>query len=44
MDYDLKKALKTAEIVFKRRKVNFDSKEKAILSEIFNLTYRNRRA
>jgi UDP-N-acetylglucosamine diphosphorylase/glucosamine-1-phosphate N-acetyltransferase len=44
MDYDLKKALKTAEIVFKRRKVSFDSKERSILSEIFNLTYKNRRA
>lgn len=43
-DYDLKKAVKTAEIVFKRRNKAFDKVEKAILSEIFSLTYKNRRA
>lgn len=44
MDYDLKKALRTAEIVFKRRNIRFDAIERAILTEIFNLTYKNRRA
>jgi UDP-N-acetylglucosamine diphosphorylase/glucosamine-1-phosphate N-acetyltransferase len=44
IDYDLKKALKTAEIVFKRRNIVFSAVEKAILTEIFNLTYKNRRA
>lgn len=43
-DYDLKKAVKTAEIVFNRRNKAFDKVEKAILSEIFSLTYKNRRA
>jgi UDP-N-acetylglucosamine diphosphorylase/glucosamine-1-phosphate N-acetyltransferase len=43
-DYDMKKAVKTAEIVFARRNKLFDKKEKSILSEIFSLTYKNRRA
>lgn len=43
-DYDMKKAVKTAEIVFARRNKPFDKKEKTILSEIFSLTYKNRRA
>lgn len=43
-DYDLKKAVKTAEIVYARRNKPFDKVEKAILSEIFSLTYKNRRA
>jgi UDP-N-acetylglucosamine diphosphorylase/glucosamine-1-phosphate N-acetyltransferase len=44
IDYDLKKAVKTAEIVFARRNKPFDKVEKSILSEIFSLTYKNRRA
>lgn len=44
IDYDLKKAIKTAEVVFARRNKPFDKNEKAILSEIFSLTYKNRRA
>ena len=43
-DYDMKKAVKTAEVVFARRNKPFDKKEKSILSEIFSLTYKNRRA
>lgn len=43
-DYDMKKAVKTAEVVFARRNKPFDKKEKTILSEIFSLTYKNRRA
>ncbi|PKP52824.1 MAG: glucose-1-phosphate thymidylyltransferase [Bacteroidetes bacterium HGW-Bacteroidetes-1] len=44
IDYDLKKAIKTAEIVYARRNKNFDKVEKAILTEIYSLTYKNRRA
>lgn len=44
IDYDLKKALKTAEVVYKRRSKAFDITERRIFTEIFNLTYKNRRA
>lgn len=43
-DYDIKKAAKTAEIVYARRNKPFDKVEKNILSEVFSLTYKNRRA
>lgn len=44
IDYDLKKALKTTAIVFERRNKPFDKIEKDVLTEVFNLTYKNRRA
>ncbi len=44
IDYDLRKALKTAEIVYARRAKTFDTKERQILQHIYNLTYKNRRA
>ncbi|MBW7848085.1 MAG: GlmU family protein [Bacteroidales bacterium] len=43
-DYNLKKAFKTNEAVFLRRNKTFDKTEKDILTEIFGLTYKNRRA
>lgn len=44
IDYDLKKALKTTAIVFERRNKAFNKIEKDVLTEVFNLTYKNRRA
>lgn len=44
IDYDLKKALKTAEAVYARRSIDFDNLERKIFVEIFNQTYKNRRA
>lgn len=44
IDYDLKKALKTAEAVYARRQKDFDNLERKIFVEIFNQTYKNRRA
>jgi len=41
--YDLKKALEVAEIVYKRRGIPFDSIEKELLSDVFNITLKNRR-
>ncbi len=43
-DYNLKKAFKTNEAVFARRDKKFDRVEKDILTEIFSITYKNRRA
>lgn len=43
-DYDLKKAFKTNDAVFSRRNKKFDKTEKDILTEVFGLTYKNRRA
>ncbi len=43
IDYDLRKALKTAEIVYARRAKTFDATERQILQQIYNLTYKNRR-
>lgn len=44
VDFELKKAVKIAKAVYERRNKIFDQMEIAILSEIFNLTYKNRRA
>lgn len=44
VDYQLRKALKTAEVVYARRGKKFDNIERKIFSEIFNMTYKNRRA
>ena len=44
IDYDLKKALKTAEAVYARRQKDFDNLERKIFVEIFNQPYKNRRA
>jgi len=41
--YDLKKALEVAEIVFKRRGIEFDEVEHELLTDVFNLTLKNRR-
>ncbi|MCG8699792.1 MAG: GlmU family protein [Bacteroidales bacterium] len=38
MAYALSKALKTAEIVYSRRNLEFDEDEKAILTQIYNIT------
>jgi UDP-N-acetylglucosamine diphosphorylase/glucosamine-1-phosphate N-acetyltransferase len=41
--YDLKKALEVAEIVFKRRGLAFTGIEKDLLTDVFNITLKNRR-
>ena len=43
-DFDLKKAIKIATAVFKRRGLEFDRTEQSILKEIYSLTHKNRRA
>ncbi len=43
-DFDLKKAIKIATAVFKRRGFEFDRIEQNILKEIYSLTHKNRRA
>lgn len=44
IDYELKKAFKTIEKVFERRNKVFDENERMILTEVFNQTFKNRRA
>lgn len=44
IDYELKKAFKTIEKVYERRNKVFDKTEQAILTEVFNQTFKNRRA
>ncbi|MBG0781905.1 MAG: GlmU family protein [Bacteroidales bacterium] len=44
VDFDLNKALKIANAVYKRRGVALDKVEMSILKEIYNLTHKNRRA
>lgn len=41
--YDLKKALEVAESVFKRRNIPFDETERELLTDVFNITLKNRR-
>ncbi len=43
-DFDLKKAVKIAEVVYARRGKAFDRIESSILKEIYSLTHKNRRA
>jgi len=43
-DFDLRKAIKIATAVFKRRGLEFDRIEQNILKEIYSLTHKNRRA
>jgi len=43
-DFDLRKAIKIATAVFKRRSLEFDRIEQNILKEIYSLTHKNRRA
>jgi UDP-N-acetylglucosamine diphosphorylase/glucosamine-1-phosphate N-acetyltransferase len=44
VDFDLNKAFRIAAAVFERRGKPFNETEKAILREVYNLTYKNRRA
>jgi UDP-N-acetylglucosamine diphosphorylase/glucosamine-1-phosphate N-acetyltransferase len=44
VDFDLNKAFRIADAVFKRRGLVFDEMEGAVLKEIYNLTHKNRRA
>ena len=41
--YNLQKALEVAEAVYKRRRIDFSDIEKELLSDVFNLTLKNRR-
>ncbi len=41
--YDIKRAMDVAEIVYKRRNKEFDDVEKAILKEVYHITYHNSR-
>ncbi|HNW75248.1 MAG TPA: GlmU family protein [Bacteroidales bacterium] len=43
MDYDLKKAIEVAEIVYKRRNLNMDEVDKELLTSVYNLTLKNKR-
>lgn len=43
-DFDLRKAIKIAKAVYKRRGLEFDQTEQNILKEIYSLTHKNRRA
>lgn len=43
MDYDLKKAIEVAEIVYKRRNVSMDEVDKELLTSVYNLTLKNKR-
>ena len=42
INYDLKKAIEVAEIVCKRRRVNFGEVDKDLLTSVYNLTLKNR--
>lgn len=42
-NYDLKKALEVAEIVCKRRNVQFDEADRDLLTSVYNLTLKNKR-
>ncbi|HMM12688.1 MAG TPA: GlmU family protein [Bacteroidales bacterium] len=44
IDYELKKAFKTIERVYERRGKSFNQTERMILTEVFNQTFKNRRA
>jgi UDP-N-acetylglucosamine diphosphorylase/glucosamine-1-phosphate N-acetyltransferase len=41
--YDFKKAVEVAQAVYKRRGLDFDKTEEALLKTVFNMTLRNRR-
>jgi UDP-N-acetylglucosamine diphosphorylase/glucosamine-1-phosphate N-acetyltransferase len=41
-NYSIKKAMEVAEIVFKRRRRNFDDIEKNLLTSVYNLTLKNK--
>lgn len=43
MDYDLKKAIEVAEIVYKRRNLSMDEVDKELLTSVYNLTLKNKR-
>jgi UDP-N-acetylglucosamine diphosphorylase/glucosamine-1-phosphate N-acetyltransferase len=44
VDFDLKKAFNIAKAVYNRRGIEFDKMEQDILTEIYHLTHKNRRA
>lgn len=44
VDFDLKKAMNIAKAVYARRGKEFGKTEQAILTEVYSLTYKNRRA
>jgi hypothetical protein len=41
-NYSIKKAMEVAEIVFKRRRRNFDAIERDLLTSVYNLTLKNK--
>ena len=42
-NYSIKKAMEVAEIVFKRRRRNFDDTERNLLTSVYNITLKNKR-
>ncbi len=42
-NYSIKKAIEVAEIVFKRRRRNFDDTERNLLTSVYNITLKNKR-
>ena len=42
LNYNLKKAIEVAEVVFKRRRMSFNQDEQELLSKVYNLTLKNK--